>query len=133
MVNRFSYWKWVFGISAHKTRRDKLPPLSFVWSLFTILGRGGWGGRLTQIGDPHGHPLVEEVEHQDEDEVDAGGGDGRGQLWRDEPAHQLDLPQGVLDNACEGSVHSQPVRYDADDAGHDHAQLLAHTHTNTNI
>lgn len=60
---------------------------------------------LTQIGDPHGHPLVEEVEHQDEDKVDAGGSDRCGQLWRDEPAHQLDLAHGVFDDACEGSVH----------------------------
>lgn len=61
---------------------------------------------LTQIGDPHGHPLVEEVEDQDEDKVDAGGSDRRGQLWRNELAHQLDLPHGVFDDACEGGVHS---------------------------
>lgn len=74
---------------------------------------------LTHVSDPHGHPLVKEVEDHDDDEVDAGGGDRSGQLWRDESAHQLDLPHRVFNDTCEGSIHSQPVCYDTNDAGHD--------------
>lgn len=83
----------------------------------------------THICDPNGHHLVKEVEDQDDDKVDAGGGDRSGQLRRDEPAHQLDLLHRVCDETRKGSVHSQPVCDDADDAGHYQAQLSRSTQT----
>ena len=86
---------------------------------------------FTHIGDPHGHSLVEEVEDHDDDKVDAGGGDRGRQLWSDEPAHHLDLPLGVFDDAREGSIHSQPVRYDPGDTSHDQGNLWTSTHTHT--
>lgn len=86
---------------------------------------------FTHIGDPHGHPLVEEVEDHDDDKVDAGGSDRGRQLWSDEPAHHLDLPHGVFDDAREGSIHGQPVRYDPDDTSHYQGNLWTSTHTHT--
>ena len=86
---------------------------------------------LTHVGDPNGHPLVEEVEDHDYDKVDAGGGDGGGQLWSDQVPHQLDIPGGaVLHDAGEGREHGQPVGYHPDDTGHDQGHLWrTRTHT----
>ena len=62
-------------------------------------------GSLTHVGNPDGDSFVEEVEDHDDDKVDAGGGDGGGQLWSDKPAQQLDFPHGVFNDAGEGSIH----------------------------
>lgn len=122
MVSLFSYSRWVFGISAGMFNivKGKIYChlcLSLI-KLLLIL--------FTHIGDPNGHPLIEEVEDHDDDKVDAGGGDRRGQLRSDEFAHQLDLPHGVFDDTCEGSIHSQPVCYDSNDTGHYQRNLWEH-------
>lgn len=38
--------------------------------------------KLTEVGDPDGDPLIENVEDHNHDEADERGGDGRGHLRR---------------------------------------------------
>lgn len=78
---------------------------------------------FTHICDPNGHPLVEEIQDHDDDKVDAGGGDRRGQLWGDEPTHHLDPPHGVFDDTSKRSINSQSVCNDPDNTGHDQRNL----------
>lgn len=51
---------------------------------------------LTHISDPDGHLLIEEVEDEDNDKVDAGSSDRGSKLRGDERAHQLDLTGGAV-------------------------------------
>lgn len=61
---------------------------------------------LTHISDPDGHLLIEEVEDEDNDKVDAGSSDRGGKLRGDERAHQLDLTGGaVLHDAGERCIN----------------------------
>lgn len=75
---------------------------------------------LTHVSDPDGHFLIHEVEDHDDDKVDAGGGDGGGQLRGDEGADHMQVRGGaVLHDAGEGGVHRQAVGDHPDDAGND--------------
>lgn len=51
---------------------------------------------LTHISNPNGHMFIKEIEDEDNDEVDAGCGDGCGKLRGDERANQLDLTGGAI-------------------------------------
>lgn len=75
---------------------------------------------LTHVSDPHSHFLIHKVEDHDDDKVDTGSRDRRGQLWRDVGAHHLQVGGGtVLHDAGEGCVYRQAVRDHANDAGND--------------
>lgn len=61
---------------------------------------------LTHISDPDGHLLIEEVEDEDNDKVDAWSSDRGGKLRSDERTHKLDLTGGaVLHDAGECCIN----------------------------
>ena len=102
--------------SNHPVTSRPTPPPELLPQVLTVT--------LTHVGDPNGHPLVHEVEDHDDDEVDAGGGDGGGELRCDERAHHMQVVGGaVLHDAGEGRIHRQAVGDHPDDAGDDERDL----------
>lgn len=79
---------------------------------------------LTEIGDPDGDALVENVEDHDHDEADEGGGDGRGHLGGDVLLQGLQLLQVLSpESGREGEKSSQAVDGDGHDGRQDQQNL----------
>lgn len=79
---------------------------------------------LTEVGDPDGDALVEDVEDHDHDEADEGGGDGRGHLGGDVLLQGLQLLQVLSpESGREGEKSSQAVDGDGHDGCQDQQNL----------
>lgn len=80
--------------------------------------------KLTEVGDPDGHALVEDVEDHDDDEADDGGRDRGGHLRRHVLLQRLQLLQ-VLGSELggEGEEGGQAVDGDGNDGRHDEQNL----------
>lgn len=81
-------------------------------------------GCLTEIGDPDGDSLVEDVEDHDDDEADDGGCDGGGHLRRHVLLERLQLLQVLRSEfSREGEEHSQAVHDDGHHGCQDQQKL----------
>lgn len=79
---------------------------------------------LTEVGDPDGDALVENVEDHDHHEADEGGGDGRGHLGGDVLLQRLQVLQVLSsESGREGEKRSQAVDGDGHDGGQDEQNL----------
>lgn len=87
------------------------------------VGRKKKKKKLTEVGDPDGHTLVEHVEDHDDHEADDGGRDRRGHLGRHVLLQRLQLQVLVSQLGGEGEKGGQAVDGDGDDGRHDEKNL----------
>lgn len=84
----------------------------------------GFSRELTEVGDPDGHALVEDVEDHDDHEADEGSGDGGGHLGGDVVLQGLQLLQVVgVESGREGEEGGQAVDSDGHDGSQDQQDL----------